>query len=182
MLVSAIVGGVLVVLGACSSVTTPSPLGEKPVELRSEEWNGLWRGPEKSFVIVQVENATSGTLRIAFPENEDSPLNLTSATIALRESNNWVFASIKNDKDDKDKSDEWTWLRVVKNEDTMVVYAPRVDRFVKLVEDKLLPGAVDGNNVKLGALRPEHLNLITSEDKGALFNWEEPLVLTRLNR
>jgi len=49
------------------------------------------------------------------------------------------------------------------------------------VKSKKLPGQINGNDeVLLGDLSPEHYQIFVGEDKGALFQWDNPLVLVKV--
>jgi len=65
----------------------------------------------------------------------------------------------------------------------ILAWFPRPERFAQRVREGVLPGKVDEKgNVTLSELQEEHLQLITQEQKGVLFAWENPLVLFKLSR
>jgi hypothetical protein len=48
-----------------------------------------------------------------------------------------------------------------------------------LIKDGVLPGKVERNDVWLEELKPEHLKLITSGEKGILFQWDQPTIFVK---
>ena len=52
-----------------------------------------------------------------------------------------------------------------------------------MVREGKLPGKIDANNnIILDELKPEHVNIITSESEGVLFDWQNPGVVMRIIR
>ena len=51
-----------------------------------------------------------------------------------------------------------------------------------MVEEEVLPGKAEERSVVLGELGPEHLEIITSEEYGVLFDWDDPMLLWRVGR
>jgi hypothetical protein len=52
-----------------------------------------------------------------------------------------------------------------------------------MVQNGVLPGTVDENgDITLGELSADHIKVITSETRGVLFNWDDPIVFIRLTK
>ncbi len=64
--------------------------------------------------------------------------------------------------------------------DIAILWSPDAGKFAKIVADGKLPGAMDGNNVRLGELTPDQLKSLKDETWGVPFAWDEPLVLKRV--
>ena len=77
------------------------------------------------------------------------------------------------------------WARVKQGTDSIIAWLPDYKKFKALVEEGTLPGEVDsehsyGGAVMLGDLKPEHYQAIVSGEHGVLFDWEDPIVLFRM--
>jgi hypothetical protein len=63
------------------------------------------------------------------------------------------------------------------------VWIPDVTKIRELVKAGSLPGTVaEDGDVTLGDLNAAQLGVITSEDKGILFEWTNPMILIRLSK
>ena len=170
----------LLVLTGCSAVYSVNPVGEKPLAIEADEWNGTWRGGGDA-VSIKVTDGEKGILQMAWIENME--FNLFQAR--LLESNTWVFVNFKEKVDD----DGYLWARINKSGNSITMWDPDVDKIRALVTDGTLPGTVKGSdegvagngNVVLGELTAEHLKILTSDDKGILLDWENPIFLQRLS-
>lgn len=58
-------------LTGCPETTAPHNFGTKPLNLKTEEWNGVWRNPiETDGMTFTVTDAAKGQLTITFPEKD----------------------------------------------------------------------------------------------------------------
>jgi hypothetical protein len=128
--------------------------------------------------MVKVLDGQKGLLRIAWVDEKSGDLELESYLVEIRESGKWVFGNIKG----KEDSDLYSWALLRKDEGQIILWYPDPKQFVKLVQTGVLPGKVEGENVVLEKLTPEHLKVILSEDKGVCFDWKKPEVLFRLGK
>jgi hypothetical protein len=48
------------------------------------------------------------------------------------------------------------------------------------VKDGVFPGKIDGDDVILDELKPQHLKIITSGERGVLFEWDKPAVFVKV--
>ena len=162
----------------CDYVVSKRPVGESPVALEESEWKGTWLhgdGP----ITVRIADAKEGRLEVAWVEEKEGALVLESVDAWLRESGEWIFASFAGIDGDLDQAG-YLWGRLVREEDQLLLWWPRPEQFRRLVEEGLLPGKIEDGDVLLGDLEPEHLAIVTSEEHGMLFAWDEPMTFHRL--
>jgi hypothetical protein len=110
--------------------------------------------------------------------DDDTKVVMKTAEVELRESGEWLFASTK--AEDKDQTKGYTWGRI-KNEDRQIIlWLPDDKIFKRLVKDGVFPGKIDGDDVLLEELKPQHLKIITSGERGVLFEWDKPAVFVKV--
>lgn len=156
-------------LAACAAVYSPVPMGENPVAVQPENWDGLWTAPGIGLVVRTV-NAEQGLLDVLLIDGSSTE----SHQLQLRQSGGWLFASTQADEDEadgevdadaaatgeadgEDGSHEggdgdqpaivsdprpWVFFRVVNKGDTLVIWNAHTDRFRRAVERGHLPGRV----------------------------------------
>jgi hypothetical protein len=180
----------LLAASACSYVTVTEPIGEKPVQIQPKEWEGLWKlysysfdnDEEEYFLVIEVSDSEKGVLKVRGISREPE-----SVQVYLRESNGWMFGSYNPDNA---RDVGMCWGRFEKKGNRIFFWVPDYDRLLGLVKDGLLPGHpyAEGSDDKfddkfliLSDLKPEHMELITSESKGVLFHWDEPFFMLRLS-
>ncbi len=101
-----------------------------------------------------------------------------TADVELRESGEWRFASTK--AEDKGQTRGFAWGRI-KNEDRQIIlWLPDDKIFKRLVKDGVFPGKLDGDDLILDELKPQHLEIITSGERGVLFEWDKPAVFVKV--
>ncbi|NIP18841.1 MAG: hypothetical protein GWM87_12315 [Xanthomonadales bacterium] len=180
----------LVLLGGCSAVYSPVPLGEDPLPLVAADWEGTWLF-EGDIVKVRVTDAGQGKLRLLAIDGGE----LDVVDVHIRTSGGWNFISMPDEEDgeDPDSPDtnedgqlHYAWGRIVIEGDQLIVWAPDVAKFRRLVREEKLPGSLvgpdgkPGDNVYLGQLEAAHYTLITSGEEGVLMDWDEPGVGIRV--
>ncbi len=166
---------VIGVLG-CDLVASKHPVGGEPLSLDEAEWEGTWMH-EDGPMTVRVANAENGLLEVAWVEERGGELVLESIDVYLRGFGDWTFASFAGVEDEKS---DLLWSRLGRDQEMVYLWWPRPEEFKLLVEEGLLPGTVEDDDVLLDRLQPEHLAVITSEDHGVLFEWDEPMTFWRL--
>lgn len=58
-------------LTSCPETTVPRDFGMKPLELKADEWNGVWRDPtEADGMTFTVTDAAKGQFTITFPDKD----------------------------------------------------------------------------------------------------------------
>jgi hypothetical protein len=161
-------------------VASKGPVGETPVELNAKDWDGTWFSPGGDYCMMKVKNEKEGILRLAWFEN-DKEMTHKSSDVFIRKSGTWLFASMK-EEDEKTVADSvYVWAIIKKSTKIILIWLPNEERFKKLIEAKTLPGEIKKDMVVLGDLKPEHMKIITSEERSLLFDWEDPLVLIKLS-
>jgi hypothetical protein len=171
----------LMALWGCDSVTSSTPVGDKPVSLQEDDWDGTWINAE-SALTLKVKNAEKGHLQIAWIEDSGGKLKMESFIAEIRVSGDWHFASIRDDGGDQEIEERYMFLRVDKSDGQIIGWSPDVAAFKKAVEDGHLPGKMDESSVRLSVLNSEHIDYIKSAAATSLFDWDEPLVLVRIGK
>jgi len=171
---------VVFVLCSCSVVASKRPVGETPVALNTKEWDGTWFNPGGDYCMMKVKNENEGILRLAWFE-DDKEVTHKSSDVFIRKSGNWLFASMKEDDDKNVVDSPYVWAIIKKSRKTIFIWLPNEDRFKKLVETKTFPGEVKNGTLILTDLKPEHMKIITTDERSSLFDWEDPLVLIKLS-
>jgi hypothetical protein len=172
------VAALLPALAACDVVLSTHPVGLEPVAVEAEEWEGTWVADDGAFTL-RVPEGAAGRVELGWIEEEGDRFVLKTSRVHLRSAGEWMFGSLENDEDPQNV--RYLWGRLEKDEGKILFWLPGVEKFRQLVEEGLLPGEiVEGGDVVLGQLGAEHLKLITSGEKGVLFEWEAPMILRRL--
>ena len=171
-----LLGLMLLTLSGCNAVISKRPVGEKPAVIAAKDWEGDWVTNDGT-VKLKVLDPNKGIIRAAWLEddNRGNPA-LKIAEIEVRNSGGWLFANTK-----EDKGRGYIWGRIQNEDRQIIVWSPDDRLFAKAIKDGILPGRVEGNDVFLDDLKPEHLKLITSTEKGVLFSWDKPSVFTKLS-
>lgn len=160
----------------CSVVTSERPIGDIPFPVETGEWEGTWTAADGSPVVVRVENGNKGQLRLFWMEG-DREMVLKTADVTLRKAGAWHFANLREET--KSGVPVYLFARVKREKGLLIIWLPRPERFARLIDERVLPGTVSREKVHVGELGPEHVKVIASEDRGVLFDWENPLVLIK---
>jgi hypothetical protein len=165
------------------------PIGEHPVTLAPEEWDGTWLTSDGSAV-VEVTDGPNGILKLAFVDG----LEMEILEVHVRSSGDWMFGSFIGPEPDPAENTggghqaKFYWARIRHDPDQIVIWSPDTSKLRTLVEEGILPGNLgkdegfEGRDVYLGKLTPEHYNIITSSAEGVLLDWEDPQVLIRYSK
>ena len=168
---------IVTILTGCSIVYTTQPIGEQARPIETEKWEGTWTNGEE-VITIYVLDETKGLLQVAWLETDEDQLTLESYKVYLLESGDWLFASIQ----DEDNPKWYDWGRIKIEGRQLIFWLPNPEKFKVLVEKGLLPGRIHDDDVVLGDLTAQHLQLITSEKEGVLFEWESPVILIKLGK
>lgn len=162
----------------CNAVLAKRPVGEKPAKIVANDWEGKWVGADGGSLTVKVLDANKGLLKVFWLDDEDKRTpSMKSADVELRESGKWLFAS--TNYEDNGPSRGYLWGRI-KNEDRqMIVWIPDDKAFAPLVKSGVFPGKIEGDDIILDELKAEHLKIITSGERGVLFQWDKPAVFVK---
>lgn len=172
----AIAGLLLVTAYGCSSVISRRPVGEKAARIVAKEWEGNWVSTDGTLNI-KVLDANKAILSVAWLEDDvQGKPAMKTAEVELRESGEWLFANTR----EEEKGRGYVWGRI-KNADRQIILWQPDDRvFSQLVRDGVFPGKLDGDEVVLDELNPQHLKIITSGERGVLFSWDKPAVFVKV--
>jgi hypothetical protein len=166
----------LLVLAGCTLVYSTHPLGEAPLAVQAEDWEGTWYNPGGSLTIM-IEDHEKGILQAAWVEESDGELAFKSFQVLLLESDEWIFCNIK-----EPESNRYLWGRIKRADNQILVWMPEASELAALVEADKLPGTVEEDgDVILPQLTSEQLQVITSGEHCALLDWSDPVVLFRLS-
>ena len=174
----AIAGILLAITCGCSSIISKHPVGEKPARIVAKDWEGNWESPDGA-VTVKVVDADKGLLKTFWIEDDKQGIPaLKTAEVELRESGGWLFASTR----EEGKNRGYLWGRI-KNEDRqIIVWLPDENMFKQMVKESVFPGKIDGDVLLLEELTPRHLKIITTSEKGVLFDWDKPAVFVKMGK
>jgi len=177
----------LVILASCTTVTVNKPVGEIPLKLDADEWEGSWgkmndgewidisRPEEIVGLPTKVMAGDEGILQFTeIEKGEERTFN-----IFLHRSGKWSFLSIK--PADQEDDEDYLWGRMKKEKNLVMIWLPDPEKFAALVKDGTLPGKVSkGGDVSLVDLNKEHYEMFSKEEFGLLFVWDEPMIYYRL--
>jgi len=161
----------------CTTVSSIGPVGEHPKEISKDEWDGTWIHKDHS-VTIKVLNASKGLLQMAWVEEKEGSLKLESYQIFIRESGEWIFGNVR----EKEDSTSHYWALIKKDKGQIIVWTPDPAYFKRLIQTGVIRGKVEKYDVVLEKLTPEQLKVILSDDKGAGFEWQNPVVFFRLGK
>lgn len=183
---------VCTLLAGCSAIYSPVPVGEHPVVLSAEDWNGTWLADE-SIALIEVTDADNGKLKVAFVED----MEMEVMEFIVRSSGEWMFSSMLDEEDTEDELSKdknvdgqprYLWGRIELDGNKILLWEPDIPRFKTLIEAGKIPGKIEesegfgGGNIYLGELTREHYKIITSGSEGVLVDWENPVILIRFPR
>ncbi len=147
----------------CNSVISKRLVGERPAKVVAKEWEGNWVTTDGA-VKVKVVDADKGILKVAWLEDDKQGNSaLKTADIEVRESGEWLFANTK----EEDKGRGYLWGRIRNEDGQMMAWSPDETLFKQLMKEGVFPGKVDGDEVILDELKPQHLKIITSGEREA---------------
>lgn len=167
-------------LWGCASVYVESPLGGEPLVLEASDWEGQWVGGGDAVAAVRVVDRDRGVLQVSEINYEPGDrAHLDSETVYLRQWNDFLFAGVPTQGEDDRPLFFWARLERVGNR--VVFWLPDHHKIKALVEAGKLPGTIEKDgDVVLGQLEEAHYRILTSEEEGILYQWENPGVLMRI--
>lgn len=175
------VSSLLLLLWGCDSVTSTALVGEQPVSLVAEEWDGTWLSAGGT-VTLKVLDAEQGKLRAAWIEDSGGKLKMETWLVQIRSSGSWSFANVRDDGGNQEIEERYLFSRVKKDSRQILFWMPDTEAFTAAVKAGHLPGEIIDSSVRLSALNASHLEVIKSDQGPGLFDWDEPLVLLRVRQ
>lgn len=164
-------------LCSCSAVYSTEPVGETPLQISAQDWDGAWLNKE-TFLITRVTDATNGVFRVTWIEPAAEKDRLESYEVQLRQSGIRLFGNVKTN--DKSGKTLYLWGLVKRDGNQLICWLPKIDEFRALCTAGRLSCREQGENVILTALTPEHIELINSESESRIYELRNPLVFIRL--
>jgi hypothetical protein len=189
----------IVVAGAgCDVVRTAAPVGDRPVVLDPQEWNGVWAAPadlpaclasldaaaghgDDVCLVVSVADAQVGVLAITSPD-EDHAVRAYVRSAQGSSGQSATFLSLEGEGDL-----QGMWMRLRKSDNLIVTWDPDAAPFRELVRAGLLPGSErpeEGSDAR-GELEIDRLDagalaLVVDDHGRTLFDWINPGVFVRV--
>ncbi|MEE4216345.1 MAG: hypothetical protein V2I48_01950 [Xanthomonadales bacterium] len=168
-------------LGACTSVYVSSPLGDKPVVLDAG-WAGVWL-TDDGVMESSLVDGEQGLLQLAAIETGPAGPSLETAVVTLREKDGVFYAHVRDDETEN----LYHWAIVARKSDRLIMaWYPEAKKFKSLISENKFPGSFQkpgdehNDNVILGELKPEHLEMINDPASG-LIDWKNPAVMIRVS-
>jgi hypothetical protein len=185
--------GALALLAGCDSVTVEKPFGAPPARLVAAEWAGYWHLDDDEVGRITVVDAAAGLLEAAVIKDGPEGQRVERTKIYLREVGDWKFMFLPGEK----PGEGFTWVKYENYDGKMVlVWLPSPKKCKAAVEQGLLRGEVRAESspatkgtvlgetlsttVLLKELTAKELELIMSDEKGVLFDWQHPLPFLRV--
>ena len=175
-------------LAGCDAVSVDEPVGEEAVALEVADWQGTWVSGEV-VLMTTVLDAAAGRVQAAWMERYEEGARLETSEGVVRRTGDWVFLSMPQPDDAEPDADaaprpeaaaRYLWVRVVNDGRTALLWWPDAEAFRAAVRDGRLPGVIgEDDDIHLGDLTAEHLELINAPESG-LLGWQEPMVFVRI--
>lgn len=177
------------VLGACSTVGSEAPVGQEPLSIDAEEWEGawLWEMPtqgeddDPAVFLVRVLDAERGELEIGLIDESREGFEVSPLPVTLRTGGEDVFVSVA-----EEPGGPYAFLGVIsKSEGRAVLWMTDYAQVAALIDAGSLPGVVkradDGRiqEVVLGELLVEH-HAFLAAGAPPIYRWRDPVILRRL--
>lgn len=126
-------------LSACDSVTCKKPVGERIVELDPKLWNAKWADSDGLLFESSIKNLELGvvTLTMLRPTKPDEPKSLD---VIVRNVSGQTVVSSRLPKDAV-----YIFGRIAITGEHLAIFAPAVPIFSRLIESKILRGAIKKN-------------------------------------
>ena len=169
--------GLVLSLG-CRAVYVTKPVGEKPVSLKTEEWEGSWKmiNGDGDEYIIHVADAPTGKIEIAHINHDAHGFKLDVVQGQVLQHQSWLFLNIEN----KEKPGQYAWGRIKNEGKLAMIWFPNADKVENLIKQKKLTGKlIKDQDILLQALTPKQLDLVSSDSQGLVLDWENPVILHR---
>jgi hypothetical protein len=169
-------GACLLLLAGCNAVYSDKPVGETPVVVTPEEWEGTWAHKEGA-VTVAVSDGAKGLLDVGWVEKKQGQLVFEHYRVQLLQSGRWMFGSTEDSK----RPAHFVWGSIEKDGEQLILWTPNVARVRELVATGELRGRLLDDDVMVTDAAPGDIEKIMSLAVGAM-DWERPLVFNRIAR
>jgi hypothetical protein len=195
---------VALVLSGCSMVTSLNPVGTNPLQIKEDDWEGVWSNGELLFFVMAMDK-DKGILRIAVVGKDKNQKDLTLGKFdaQLRQGKSSVFANIlikefergiANIREPTEEPNEliqnsYLWFMVKNFHGSIVIHFPNDNTFRQLVKEQKLTGKTvpTKNYWPDDIVICEPTDKITEfidshDDSGKLFEWKSPQTFRRISK
>jgi hypothetical protein len=174
-----------ILLSSCASVVSKTAVGgDKPAELKTEDWEGTWMTPDKQVVHIRVKDAADAVLEVAWIEEKNKRFVLESHELILRKHGDWYWVNMK-------EGDGGTYFfgRVTPpKDDQLLGWSASAPGFAEAVRASKIKGELmkkpdgqESGSVLLEGLSEDELKAIEQGEIKGVFLWDHPLVLMKLS-
>lgn len=166
-------------LSACPETTVNEDFGFKPLELKPNDWNGLWIPlDDDSKIQFSVTDAAQGVLQMTEPdEKEDKPMRFYLRRASADDKAKLCFALTR----DQDAREPRTQVHLFRIPEEGVILAWMVDDLA--VEKAIKSGQLKGSTQRVKDDPHNHLDSDAANYIRLLepqfWNWSEPSILKR---
>lgn len=179
----------LLALTACGEVRIKEPIGNEPVALKSEDWEGLWVSRNWPPYHVFIDDEAIGAVRLCqvadFKRGGTLSVELVCRAGLARKLGMLDDAVVLNISAEPNSSQgPWVFALLQRRRSQLIAWVPRTETFEELVKAGQLEGTIEHKNyetiVNLGELA-EGLIIKAVQDEKAdqLIMWREPLIFER---
>ena len=171
----------IVFLCCCHTVTSPTSFGLKPVKLDESYFNGSWvRDDSVDRFDVVVLDKEKSEIQITFDEGGASgPPKMRTVKAQILNGRKWRYASIPC-ADDGSEKNGYFFVCIHSTPTRTLIWMPDLPMFKSLVANGIIPGKVEKEDVILGEITPETIDMVESGRLGMLFDWQNPYVLKKI--
>lgn len=166
-------------LSACPETTVNEDFGLKPLELKSDDWNGLWMPlDDDNKIQFTVTDATKGILQMTEPdEKSDKPMSFHLRRASADKTVKLCFALTR----DQDAKEPKTQVHLFRMPEEGVILAWMLDDLA--VEKAIKTGLLKGTTQRVKDDPHNHLDTDAANCERLLeprfWNWSEPSILKR---
>jgi hypothetical protein len=168
-----------VFLSACSPLGSLQPLGNKAVVLKPEEINGDWVSNGGHLKLL-VTDATNGTALAAWIETENGDLKMKRLKLILRQTGETTLVNVRF----LDETNDFYVVGRGKLSDNTLIFWPGDKDAQKqaVKQGKLSVVETNDTDVVVSTNFQKAAEFLASPEGKAMFDFEEPIVLTRMPR
>ncbi len=161
----------------CSIVKTPVPFGLKPVEIEPGHFSGRWEMDDEDDDTLEIKilDEANAVLELSYRDGD----GMRKIKAHLLVGKKWQYVSLPA-ADDGSDSEGYLFGLIKSTPNRIIVWVPKVEKFKQLIEAGKISGKVGKDEVTLDKVTPEVIDIIESEENGFVFEWLEPLILTKL--
>lgn len=184
----------VILLTACSTVTSRNLVGLTNFELEEKDWNGLWFFPDDSnFIKIKVIDKKNGILKAAKIDEQDNNFKLDEIVIQIKKGKKSLYANVLEEKGEKAK-DEYFWCKISNEKGKILYWFPSSERFLKAAELKKIKAIINNetDSVNLNGQdkdvsresvilidEPEKIIDMIEDGESNYFEWEHPIILIK---